>query len=110
MSASVNVPEINTADLQLAKFQSKKELCRANSFFRKDKKFTNFPWATGPLSLVAPSKAILLLKTNGLKFYVKKPIKESDLTPKQNRSLDEDKAILFGCWGAVFFLERISSC
>lgn len=101
--------EIQSNNLQLAFFQSLKEASRATKLFLWDEEFKNIPWADGPLSLVVPSKAIPLLKARGLKFQVLKPITEADLTPEQDKALKEDKAILFGCWGAMFFLRCVSS-
>lgn len=101
--------QIQNNDLRLISFQSLKECSKVISLLRKDEELKNFPWTTGPLSIIISSNAIPLLKAKGLTFRVIDPIIESNLTPKQDMALKKDKAILFGCWGATFFLERVSS-
>ena len=89
---------MESKDMRMVLFSSVEEFERGRSLFPKESGFS-------PLSsLIIPKKALAILKSSGLKFQALEPFNKDDLTPEENKDIDENKARLISIGGTLFFI------
>lgn len=105
MSVLVNSANFHNKNLRMLCFSSWEDFLQ-RPFFPDDQDLRDFPYQIGPVSIIVPVEAVLVLQARSLKFDILEPVTESDLTPQQDRALKSNKAILYRCGEVVFFMER----
>ena len=109
MNTSVSPTRTQSKGLRLVLFDSGEDFMNGLNLFLEGGELSGIFYKVRPVSIIVSEKVIPLLVKKGLKFRVLKSIIEANLTPRQHKDIEHNKALLIKCGEMMFFEKHMSS-